>query len=377
MVVDSYHCETGSASTNRVHRHTYRFVRNPEHSASQGPGPAPVLSGYLGPGDPISVSIEPDLLSLARGFILELQPSHVVVGLDHKLDVDVLRSRLHDRPSALGETGIVWEKEARDQPFRIDRDELASGMGRIRDNLAQLFFLEGGDDRRRSLVVDLEAPRFDATLAPKVEELKPSLNEGQRRAVEKVLTARDYALILGMPGTGKTTTIVEIILELVKRGKSILLTSYTHSAVDTILVKLLNLGLKLLRLGNADKVSAWRGEFFFCEGDQQLSLPLPPLPPFQIHPDVHHLTLGSMTPAENMEQMEHRIMSPQVVATTALTIDHPVFAKRTFDYCIVDEASQITLPVCLGPLRLAETFVLVGDHFQLPPLVRPSVAVIV
>lgn len=70
-------------------------------------------------------------------------------------------------------------------------------------------------------------------------------------------------------------------------------------------------------------------------------------------------------------------MSPQVVATTALTIDHPVFAKRTFDYCIVDEASQITLPVCLGPLRLAETFVLVGDHFQLPPLVRPSVAVVV
>jgi DNA replication ATP-dependent helicase Dna2 len=155
----------------------------------------------------------------------------------------------------------VWEKEAKDQPFRIDRDELASGMGRIRDNLAQLFFLEGGDDRRRSLVVDLEAPRFDATLAPKAEELKPSLNEGQRRAVEKVLTARDYALILGMPGTGKTTTIVEIILELVKRGKSILLTSYTHSAVDTILVKLLNLGLKLLRLGNADKVSAWNGEF--------------------------------------------------------------------------------------------------------------------
>jgi len=36
----------------------------------------------------------------------------------------------------------------------------------------------------------------------------------------------------------------------------------------------------------------------------------------------------------------------------------------------VDEASQVTLPVCLGPLQYADVFVLVGDHYQLPPLVR-------
>jgi hypothetical protein len=48
---------------------------------------------------------------------------------------------------------------------------------------------------------------------------------------------------------------------------------------------------------------------------------LPLVPANQIHPDVKHLTLGAMGPAANMEQMEHRLMSPQVVATTALTID--------------------------------------------------------
>jgi DNA replication ATP-dependent helicase Dna2 len=82
-------------------------------------------------------------------------------------------------------------------------------------------------------------------------------------------------------------------------------------------------------------------------------------------------------------------MTPPVVATTCLSIDQYVknpmqvnslltlaglasalFNRRKFDYCIVDEASQITLPTCLGPLRFADTFVLVGDHFQLPPLVR-------
>ena len=45
------------------------------------------------------------------------------------------------------------------------------------------------------------------------------------------------------------------------------------------------------------------------------------------------------------------------------------FYRRTFDVCIIDEASQIPLPICLGPLRHAFSFVLVGDHYQLPPLV--------
>ena len=77
-------------------------------------------------------------------------------------------------------------------------------------------------------------------------------------------------------------------------------------------------------------------------------------------------------------------MTPPVVATTCLstdqyvdissvclvlTISSPLFSRRVFDYCIVDEASQITLPTCLGPLRFADKFVLVGDHNQLPPLV--------
>lgn len=86
--------------------------------------------------------------------------------------------------------------------------------------------------------------------------------------------------------------------------------------------------------------------------------------------------------------LERQLMQPQVVATTCLSIDQCVsflrsppavglnsndysalFSRRTFKYCIVDEASQITLPTCLGPLRFADKFILVGDHFQLPPLV--------
>jgi DNA replication ATP-dependent helicase Dna2 len=61
--------------------------------------------------------------------------------------------------------------------------------------------------------------------------------------------------------------------------------------------------------------------------------------------------------------------SEAIFETPQLIICSELFSRRIFDYCIVDEASQITLPTCLGPLRFAEKFVLVGDHYQLPPLV--------
>ena len=56
-----------------------------------------------------------------------------------------------------------------------------------------------------------------------------------------------------------------------------------------------------------------------------------------------------------------------------LTLPSPQ-CRRSFDVCIIDEASQITLPASLGPLRCASVFVLVGDHYQLPPLVQSQQA---
>ena len=55
-------------------------------------------------------------------------------------------------------------------------------------------------------------------------------------------------------------------------------------------------------------------------------------------------------------------------------MNHAIFSHRCFDYCIMDEASQIPLPLSLGPLRQARVFLLVGDHYQLPPLVKSSIA---
>ncbi|KAI0368547.1 Dna2-domain-containing protein [Pilatotrama ljubarskyi] len=281
MIIDaSYRPQASMKPTTqkerKIHQWTYRFVRS-------GSGGASLLSGHISVGDAVTVSVEPDLLALARGFVTELEPDAAVVGVDHELDEGLIADRLcHKRGGFMDQ--VV---------FRIDKDELFGGMGRIRDNLAQLFYA-GGDSRRLELVVNLAKPRFsDDNLVTVSAEVTRQLNDDQRRALRKVLCAQDYALVLGMPGTGKTTVIAAIIKELVKAGKTVLLSSYTHSAVDTILSKLDDADFGILRLGNLDK----------------------------IHPAIQKHTLAARPLAKTIEQLEQQVMSPPVVATTCLSID--------------------------------------------------------
>ena len=292
----------------KIHRYTYTFRRSTESALPLSSQPSSsaqlnqaqsLLNGHLNVGDPITVSAEP-LLALARGYILELTPSEVVVGVDHVLDLNAIQSRLNRGPSASesqpfsGNDGVI---------FRIDKDELFGGMARVRNNLAQLFYADG-DRRRLELVVDLRKPTFSEPDPPFVlsssslRSSKMNLNPCQLAAMEMVLSAQDYALVLGMPGTGKTTVVAALIRELVGRGKTVLLTSYTHSAVDTILMKLAGDGgreadFEILRLGNVDKV----------------------------HPDMRKYTPNARSSASTVKEFERLIMSPPVVATTCLSVD--------------------------------------------------------
>ena len=232
-------------SLSKIHRHSYLFARSP-HTSTQSRNS--LLSGHISKGDPVSISIEPDLICMWRGFVLELTPSDITVGLTYKIDTAALLARTAHRGHKMDGDRVV---------FRIDKDEMAAGLLKMRANLAGLF-IENGSEHLRRLVVDHYTPRFDSFRAPRDEEIPPHFNADQRKAMEAVLTAQDFALILGMPGTGKTTTIAEIIKTLVERGKTVLLTSYTHSAVDTIMMKLVNSEIGLLRLGNVDKVGLAR-----------------------------------------------------------------------------------------------------------------------
>ncbi|KAJ1537085.1 Tripartite DNA replication factor, partial [Nowakowskiella sp. JEL0078] len=310
-----------------------------------------ISNSYISVGDPIVVSVESGTYAVAVGFVTALSPKEITVMVDRKVHAP-LKIDTEDTRTQGGV--LIHRHKSTQNPlensylFRIDKDELISGMALLRGNLISLFLPDEGSDsdpKRRKLIVDLEVPRFLPLEYP--ETLPKNLNPDQKSAVQKVLMAQDYALILGMPGTGKTTTIAIIIQTLVARGKSVLLTSYTHTAVDNVLLKLKESHVDFLRLGNRDKIHSGLHQY---------------IPNFD----------GSLTTVD-----EYRALfeNKKVVATTCLGINHVIFTKRKFDYCIVDEASQLTLPVCLGPLRFADIFVLVGDHYQLPPLVRNQQAV--
>eukprot|EP00624_Nannochloropsis_granulata_P004146 evm.model.NODE_30790_length_18481_cov_18.195553.8 len=280
--------------------------------------------------------------------------------------------------------------------FRIDRDNMSLNFTTMRSNVVGLFSgpaqnansstsstISGsaqnkeprkkgglrlaptaGDEKRRRLVVHLQRPVYTQEPYPypadavallrqrgqrevsgcgeaQLQTEFVQLNHDQQRAVEKVLTAQDYALLLGMPGTGKTWTIAFVVRALVLTGKSVLITSYTHTAVDTVLLKLREFKVPFVRLGR----------------------------PAQVQPALHDSLLEAGDGLRSMATLDAKLGTAQVVATTCLGLRHVALASRRFDVCIVDEAGQILEPVCLGPLRLASSFVLVGDHNQLPPLV--------
>ncbi|XP_041921126.1 DNA replication ATP-dependent helicase/nuclease DNA2 isoform X1 [Alosa sapidissima] len=285
-------------------------------------------------GDRVVVSDQDSkLIGVATGFVTEVSNAGVSCSLDRDL------SRL---PANM--------------VFRLDQDEGAGGLSTHFGNISKLMENSPTSQRLRELIVDFRRPQFIDSLSsvlPRdakdtVANILKGLNKPQKQAMKKVLLSKDYTLIVGMPGTGKTTTICTLVRILHACGFSVLLTSYTHSAVDNILLKLKKFKIGFLRLGRAQKV----------------------------HPDIRPFTDEQCRAKgiTNLSDLEHLYNKELVVATTCMGVKHALFSRRRFDFCIVDEASQISQPVCLGPLFYAQRFVLVGDHQQLPPIVQNSEA---
>uniref|UniRef100_A0A672SJL0 DNA replication ATP-dependent helicase/nuclease n=1 Tax=Sinocyclocheilus grahami TaxID=75366 RepID=A0A672SJL0_SINGR len=285
-------------------------------------------------GDRIVVSDQDSvLIGLATGYVTEITVSGVTCSLDKNLS-----------------------KYSSNTVFRLDQDEGAGGLGTHLGNLSMLMENTPTSERLRELIVEFRPPQFIDSLSsvlPRdakdtVANILKGLNKPQKQAMKKVLLSKDYTLIVGMPGTGKTTTICTLVRILHACGFSVLLTSYTHSAVDNILLKLKRFKIGFLRLGRSQKV----------------------------HHDILPFTEESCRAKgiQTLEELEQLYNKELIVATTCMGVKHPIFSRRRFDFCIVDEASQISQPVCLGPLFYAQRFVLVGDHQQLPPIVQNAEA---
>ncbi len=300
--------------------------------------------------------------------------------------------------------------------FRLDKDDYFGLFGLLLQNLVNFFTLDippfsaesfgtpvktksltadtDMSDRRRRLnscIVQLKpAPRFlnisvDSIFCVK-SGLQPGcdqnilrrdfdrLNSDQKEAVLKVIAAEDFALIQGLPGTGKSETISFITRLLVRRGKRVLLTSYTHSAVDNLLCKLMESDVIHSCTANEDpRISIIRiGQVSSCHPQVR------PILAHAVARETERIDSGGTATSIEQPSVEylHKVISAaNVVGVSALTAPRsPLLAGQHFDVVIVDEAGQISQPAVLGAIMAADSFVLVGDHMQLPPLVISEVA---
>lgn len=311
----------------------YTFVRKPGTLFKS------MQNTQITKNDKVVISDDQGRFALSQGYVREVWPDSITVSTRRRIIPTSLKTDKFHRASVLKASQQNSQEFKSAVIFRIDKDEMFYGMGVARYNLLNLF-LKSGDSKRRELIVDSRAPVFDKSTQNVVDA---QFNEDQKHAMDRVLASQDYTLILGMPGTGKTTLIAHLIKDLSSKGKSVLLCSYTNSAVDNILLKLKGLGVDFLRVGNASR----------------------------IHQDIKPYIPGSEDcPVDSYDDFELVYRGPMVVGATCLAIGDIAFSVREhFDYCIIDESSQVSLPLSLGPLALCDKFVLVGDHFQLPPLV--------
>ncbi len=244
----------------------------------------------------------------------------------------------------------VWAREYIAHPALIDRYSAEVVDRRMLNNLARWLRVE---ERLRALVRGDQRPRFAHSDLPVHPDALAGLNQEQAQAVLRAMTAQDYLLIQGPPGTGKTKVIGSIARALLSRGYRVALGAFTNQATDTMFARLVESGVTHgVRLGHEFAV------------DEHLR-------PYRLLRQAASLTDGAPPKADDVRAA---LRSARLVAATAAMWSAETFeVERTmplFDVAIIDEASQLTVPAIVGPLRWARRFILVGDQHQLPPLVQ-------
>jgi superfamily I DNA and/or RNA helicase len=284
------------------------------------------------------------------------------------------------------------EIEAEAPRFRVDlsNDEVArrrqrQAMERARaasgDSLAHL----------REILLGNKPPQFTPAERVAFEPLDDSLNAPQIEAVRFALTARDLAVIHGPPGTGKTTTVVELIRQAVSRGDCVLACAPSNLGVDNMFERLLAAGVRAVRLGHpARALPALRQNtldlMVEAHPDIRLARRLTK-EAFALRDKAGRYTRAKPAPGAKREMraearallddarrlesqvIAHVLDTAQVLLATTTGIDSEILGQRMFDLAVIDEACQSTEPGCWIPLLRCHRLVLAGDHFQLPPTV--------
>ncbi|XP_062246424.1 DNA-binding protein SMUBP-2 [Platichthys flesus] len=230
-----------------------------------------------------------------------------------------------------------------------------------------------------------------------VEFFNLSLDQSQREAVTFALSQREVAVIHGPPGTGKTTTVVEIILQAVKQGQKVLCCASSNVAVDNLVERLARCKAKVLRLGHParllESIQKHSLDAILAQSDNANIIT-------DIRKDMDK-AFGAMKKmrnekgerfnirreiAELRKELKTReataiaqiLKSADVVLSTntGACSDGPLkhLPADHFDWVVIDECAQALESSCWIPLLRARKCVLAGDYKQLPPTIKSQTA---
>ena len=291
---------------------------------------------------------------------------------------------------------------------------------RMEENLELLRHATGRQRELRNIILGLKNPQP----AEKVE-FQPEdkhLNEKQLQAVALALGAKDFFLIHGPPGTGKTRTLTELIVQLVKRGKKVLATADSNIAADNLILNLSKYpNLKIVRIGHPARVmeelekfsifaifeayeeskeikTGWEEVKELIEKRDRYIKPISQYRRGLSDEEILYLgekrkgarglsknTIRSMAnwlvlnyeinkKIQELKNKEKRlfnqiILEADVVVSTNSMAHSEFLQDFHFDVAVIDEGSQQVEPSTLIPIMKVDKFYIAGDHKQLPPTI--------
>ncbi len=296
---------------------------------------------------------------------------------------------------------------------------------RMKSALTTMKRANGRLGELRDILLGLRDPSKESSVVCQ-HWYNPSLNEPQQRAVEEALAAEDIYLIHGPPGTGKTTTLIEVIQQLVEEEKTVLATADSNIAVDNILDFLVGNGVNAVRVGHPARVTPILREhtldnmieenstyqksvklrdeaFKIKEKQKKYTYPHQKyrrgmsnsyikrlarqergsrgVSPHKIKKMARWVTLQEKADDlfEEADRLKRKALDEilneaDVVCATNSTAGSELMEGRKFDVVVIDEATQATEPSCLISLVSAGKIIMAGDHLQLPPTIQSQEA---